>query len=58
VPFVFGSFHISRSLKISNTTPFQKKHKMEIPTMVKENRNVSGNEIKMTLEDYFALDNG
>jgi hypothetical protein len=26
--------------------------------MVKENRNVSGNEIKMTLEDYFALDNG
>jgi hypothetical protein len=49
--YVFGSFHISRSLGISDMASLRKKHKIEIPTVVKKQYKVSGYEIKMTLED-------
>jgi hypothetical protein len=56
---IFGYLHILRSLGISDMTPLQKKHKMEMPTMVKKKKNIiNGNEIQVPLEDKNAIDNG
>jgi hypothetical protein len=56
--YVFGPFHISRSLGISDMASLRKNTKWKYLQWSEKQYKVSGYEIKMTLEDLNVIDNG